>query len=414
MELDRETRLRQTREAWGAQAADFRFLDAGEEETADRARDTQLAGLADRVAGAFGGSKPHVGPLSPGCRRCGEGRWSCLFVTRECDASCAFCPAYNAPGDMLPWADGLTFPDFDDFLAYVRTVGACGVSFSGGEPFLRADRLVDLVRRTRAALGADGWIWVYTNGRRATAATLARLVGAGLDEVRFNVAASGYRLDGPARAVGVVPTVTVEVPVVPEDEARLRAAFPEMARLGVDHVNLHETMLYGMNTMHVHERGYRLRNGTVPTLADAEPGALRLLRHVVDEGLDLAVQYCAQVFKGRWQMRGNDARVARLVARPDEVVTAWGLLRRVEERGGAAVVQYLRPRLADEPVSGVESRPLALGNGRSRAVLLFPVAPPQPIDTATAAALADGRDVPDGSPLARYERIGAGLTHGLP
>lgn len=41
---------------------------------------------------AFGASKLDGRNLSPGCRSCGEGTWSCLFVSGLCNAACFYCP----------------------------------------------------------------------------------------------------------------------------------------------------------------------------------------------------------------------------------------------------------------------------------------------------------------------------------
>ena len=49
--------------------------------------------LSNHVSWGYKGSKADVNNLSPGCRHCGQGDWSCLFINGLCNASCFYCPA---------------------------------------------------------------------------------------------------------------------------------------------------------------------------------------------------------------------------------------------------------------------------------------------------------------------------------
>ena len=59
-------------------------------------RGKRLQSMGQRLHLAFKGTKPHIGPLSPGCRICGEGDWSCLFVNGKCNCRCFYCPSSQA------------------------------------------------------------------------------------------------------------------------------------------------------------------------------------------------------------------------------------------------------------------------------------------------------------------------------
>ena len=79
---------------------------------------------------------------------------------------------------------------------------------------------------------------------------------AGIDELRFNIADDDYDL-GPVRdAKWIIPRVTIEIPAIPEDEDRLRRILPDMAALGLDHLNLHQLMVTGGNAPQLAARGY--------------------------------------------------------------------------------------------------------------------------------------------------------------
>ncbi|MBG0778691.1 MAG: radical SAM protein, partial [Desulfotignum balticum] len=39
----------------------------------------------------FAGTKLTTHGISPGCRFCGQGEWSCLFINGVCNARCFYC-----------------------------------------------------------------------------------------------------------------------------------------------------------------------------------------------------------------------------------------------------------------------------------------------------------------------------------
>ena len=71
---------------------------------------------------AFKGTKPHIGSLSPGCRICGEGGWSCLFINGKCNCRCFYCPS---PQDEtgVPTTHRVAFARPADYAAYLDRFG---------------------------------------------------------------------------------------------------------------------------------------------------------------------------------------------------------------------------------------------------------------------------------------------------
>jgi len=311
-----------------------------------------VAAISDRGESAFRGSKPHVGPLSPGCVLCGEGRWSCLFVNAVCDAGCFFCPGHHAPVSAPVYAERITIPSPTSYAAYVRRLGFAGVSFSGGEPLVTLDRTLDHLRAVRGEAETAPYVWAYTNGKQVTPERVRRLASAGLDELRFNIVHTGYDVEPVRAAVGLLPRVTVEIPAIPEDAETLRRLLPELRAAGVDHLNLHQLMVLGDNAARLRERGYTfLRFPTLPVV-ESELSALETLVYALDHACDLPINYCGAVFKGRWQNRVDDLRAGPLVAAAHEVPLETGLRRRLwvetTAEGASADIERLRAAGADE------------------------------------------------------------------
>ena len=311
---------------YGERYGDLRWLTSASAAAAEDARREVIAACGDGISWAAGGTKPHYGPLSPGCAQCVAGTWSCLFVNGICNARCFFCP--TAQDDCgVPTTGQISFARAERYADFVAALGFGGASLSGGEPLLTLDRSLAYLRAVRERLGDRVHLWLYTNGLLATDETLAALAAAGLDEIRFNLHAGGYRLDGLARAVRHLRLVTVETPAVPEEEERMARLLPELAALGVAHVNLHDLRVTPHNVEHMIRRGYACLHGPKVTVLDSELAALRLIRLAVAERLSLPVQYCCFAYKHPYQARGQRRRWGARVLRPAETLTPTGAIR---------------------------------------------------------------------------------------
>ncbi|HSJ58538.1 MAG TPA: radical SAM protein, partial [Anaerolineae bacterium] len=207
-----------------------------------------------------------------------------------------------------------------------------GISFSGGEPFLHPEQLFEWVEWF-ARRYPDRYYWVYTNGILATPDRLQRLAELGVDEIRFNLAATGYNhpavLDHLAAAAGIVPNVTVEIPAIPDHRDVLLSGLAGWCARGVRFLNLHE-LFYEPGTNSASLPGPRQPIVTPDGHASAIHPASRALtldvmRRVQTDGLPLGVNDCSLQSKLR-QLRGRRRCLAPLTAQPHETLVAGHLL----------------------------------------------------------------------------------------
>jgi pyruvate formate-lyase activating enzyme-like uncharacterized protein len=325
---------------YGEDYGRLRWLDGRSATEAEGRRLEAIDALGQGVEWACDGTKPHYGPLSPGCARCVAGTWSCLFVNGVCNARCFFCPTrQHERGE--PTTGQLEFTDPGDYVDYLERFGFDGASLSGGEPFLTLERTVTFLRAIRERFGSGVYLWLYTNGMLATDEALQAVADAGLDEIRFNLHANDYRLEPVASAATRIPTVTIETPAVPEDEARMRDLLPVLADLGVAHVNLHDVRVTPHNVQHVVERGYTCLHGPKVRVLESELTALRLLGEASRQQLALAVQYCCFPYKNPYQTRASRRRWAPFVMRAPETLTDTGAIRRCAVSGEPAYISSL-------------------------------------------------------------------------
>jgi len=271
---------------------------------------------------AENGHAVHLGPLSPGCVACHEGTWDCIFLTGRCNLHCSFCYSpLNARAEGAFSAFGASREDIKTHYTKARIAG---ISFSGGEPFLVQDQLESWIGWARS-LEPQKYLWVYTNGALVQPPGLDRLAGLGLDEIRFNIAATGYNhphvLKMIEYAASRFPAVTIEIPAIPAQASLLLENLPLWARMGVKYLNLHE-LLYEPGTPSEAMAGKRdeicLPDGHLTAI---DPHSRELILAVMERadqnGIPLAINNCSLVNKLH-QIRGRRVSLLPLTQTPYE------------------------------------------------------------------------------------------------
>ena len=74
-----------------------------------------------------GGTKLDCTALSPGCRICAEGGWSCLFISGRCNCRCFYCPTSHEEIG-LPAPNTVEFRTPADYVAYLERFGFSGAN----------------------------------------------------------------------------------------------------------------------------------------------------------------------------------------------------------------------------------------------------------------------------------------------
>ncbi len=350
MKTDKEACIQGNRREYGADYDRMGWIASADAEVAARQREDLLADLPAGVRKTCQETKIQYGDLSPGCRRCAEGGWSCLFINGRCNGRCFFCPTDQSETGE-PTTQTLRFSRPADYVAYLERFGFTGASISGGEPFLTFDKTLRFAAAVKRHFGDRLHLWLYTNGLSLTAEGLKRLADAGLDEIRFNIAAAGYGLKKVALATTAIETVTVEIPAIPEDEARLTDLIASLRGVGVRHLNLHQLRCTPRNLPQLLKRRYTMVHGPRVTVLESELSALRTLRKVADSGIDLPVNYCSFAYKQRYQAMAYHRHLADVARKPYESVSRTGRIRRTWIAGEPDRLKTIAGRLGADPAS---------------------------------------------------------------
>lgn len=340
--IHRKLDIQYTRESIGWAYHDMKWLSAAQADQAKRERNKLLQSLSGKINSHFGENKIGPGQLSPGCKSCGQGTWSCLFIGSLCTADCFYCPQDRTDRkNQPPTESGLVFDDPDDYVDYVEKFKFRGVSFSGGEPLLQYNKILIYIKKIRERLGNNIYIWLYTNGDLVDRNKLNALKKAGLNEIRFDVSARGYNLKPVKLAVGLIDTVTIEIPAIPEDFEILKRCLPRMKAIGVAHLNLHQMHTSRHCYREFVDRGYTFLHQPDTAVLESEMTALRLLRYAVDHKIGLAINYCSTIYKNRYQKKGYRERFQSFIKKEYEDLTQSGFIRRLSIKDTPANLKKL-------------------------------------------------------------------------
>ena len=309
--------------SWYARKADtLRQGIAVERADEDAGRALRVASLLEALRrGGIKGSAErrtlYTRRLPPGCRGCLGGKGTNAYVTGLCTRDCFFCFNSKPRTDELV-VHGIRLSEPEGASEIVRRYDLRSVGVSGGEPTLRPDRLLRLVRALRT-LPFRVRIDLYTNGDRLSDALLSDLKNAGLDAVRFNLVAREFDTEPVERALRYFDETAVEVPVIPDRLAEMKEMVLRLDALGVPFLNIHELFACRENAARVAEQGYGSGDEASDVLlwepvAAADEAALSLLLFALENTARLSVYYCSCRTQQDISRRGMQRRL-RLTTR---------------------------------------------------------------------------------------------------
>ena len=235
-----------------------------------------------------------------GCRSCLTGTGlSAVRRTNRCNLNCPFCYNYGELDCIPPVGEGMweiggtKFRTQDiDLLLSVQN-RPTGIAYVYLEPFLEIELYYPVIRKFHAA-GVHQHL--YTNGTLATPQNLRALGEAGLDELRFNLGASGCA-DGVVEAIRTakdfIPAVGIETPMTPAFYRGFSLKKESILATGLDFINCAELHLNPNNIgNYLGENMVMTRHGYLSPVWSHEI-TLRLMKEADDEKWAPVVHDCS-------------------------------------------------------------------------------------------------------------------------
>lgn len=267
--------------------------------------------------------------ISPACEACKNGVDTITsHISFNCHRRCFFC--FNPNQDNYE----AHLDNKNDWRAELEHIHRTGgnlthIALTGGEPLLYPDDCLEFFKCAKE-LFPDAHLRLYTSGDLLTKPYLVKLKKAGLDELRFSYKMEDTKtvqkkvLNRMQTAVGIIPSVMVEMPVMPDCENEMQELLVKLDEIGIFGINLLELCFPYNNAPAFSARGFALRFPPYRTLynfwyagglpvAGSEEVALRLMKFAVEKELNLGIHYCSLENKNFGQMYQQN----KVLATPD-------------------------------------------------------------------------------------------------
>ena len=242
--------------------------------------------------------------FSKGCRSCllGTGL-SAIRKTNKCNIQCKFCYNYGELDEIPPVGEGMweiggtKFYEKDIDLLLSIYQKPTGISYVYLEPFMEIEKYYPVIKKFSDAKIHQH---LYTNGLLVTEESLKALAEAGLDEIRFNLAASNCS-DKVIKNIGIakkyIKSVGIESPMTPEFYTAFLKKKQAILDTNLDFINCAELHLNENNIGNYYgENMYILRHGYISPIWSREL-TLKFMKIADEESWDLAVHDCSNYTK---------------------------------------------------------------------------------------------------------------------
>ena len=270
----------------------------------ETAVDKRIADLKKDIPGLHSmcGRTDFVGDeskFSLGCRSCLTGTGlSAIRKTNKCNLQCRFCYDFGQMDCQPPVGEGMweiggtKFREEDLRMLLAVSNRPTGVSYVYLEPFMEIEKYYGVIRIFREA-GIHQHM--YTNGTLCTEENLRALGEAGLDELRFNLGASGCSdrvIENIRTAKKYIPYVGIETPITPELYERFMEKKDAILSTGVDFMNCAELHLNPNNIENYWgENFYMCRHGYLSPVWSHEL-TLKMMKQADEEKWPLLLHDC--------------------------------------------------------------------------------------------------------------------------
>jgi len=266
--------------------------------------------------------------ISPACIACRQGVGSVTeCISLHCHRHCYFCFNPNQE-DFEKYH--LAKKDWKAELeAEARDGDLLCIALTGGEPLLHKDDAVEFFEYCSGRF-KTAHKRLYTSGDLLDDETMTRLAKAGLSEIRLSI-----KMEDPPelrekvlgimeKAVGVFPSVMVEMPAIPGTKEEMEQLLLRLDAMGIFGINLLEFCFPYCNVHEFQKRGFALKYPPYETLYNfwyagglpvdgSEVLCLELMKFAAEHKLKLGVHYCSlenkhtgQIYQQNTEIRVTD------------------------------------------------------------------------------------------------------------
>ncbi len=292
----------------------------------------------------------YLGPLSPACKMCAKGSKMVVLITGLCPANCFYCPlSFKKGGKDRIFANEWELENENDTKKLIQEaeyIDATGAGITGGDPLIVWKRVKKYIILLKDIFGTKFHIHLYTSALK-NADRIKELVSVGLDEIRFHPFPKFWNnMDNNPISTSIKNSlktetdVALEIPVIPNMEQDIYSLIEWSDNTGVQWINLNELEYSERNFELLNNRNYMVKNDISAAVRGSQEFALKVMKMVRSENLEIGVHYCSVSFKDGIQLKNRIKRRARNIAKEHETISDEGtILKGVIYKPGASIIK---------------------------------------------------------------------------
>ncbi|MBW6451217.1 MAG: radical SAM protein [DPANN group archaeon] len=268
----------------------------------------------------------YINNMPKGCILCIDGKKSVLFVTGICNKTCYYCPlSEQRKNTENMWINEKPIDKTDDIFEEIDYCKSKGIGITGGEPLLKAYKVIQYITILKKRYGNRFHIHMYTGLEQIDIQVLKDLKLAGLDELRFHHVGDFSAIKN---AVDVGLETGIEIPIIPGNEKTTTDMIKKAEKIGVSFLNLNELEFSDTNSKYLEKKGFELKDNDFYAVKGSEDAAEYVLKWCLDNIKTLKVHYCSASTKYDYQYWLRLKRRAKMICKQFESVTKTGLIRK--------------------------------------------------------------------------------------
>jgi len=269
--------------------------------------------------------------IPKGCQICLKGAKTVLFLNGWCqnpDHCSWYCPiSEERKNKSLMFANEIQITTKEEILDEIYNTDARGMSITGGDPLFppNIESTLEIIRFIKLKMGKKFHIHLYSNGVNFDENLAVNLANAGLDEIRFNPSRNNWNVILLALKKGM--KVGAEVPLIPQDKYLndIEHFILFLDKIGADFINLNEFEYSESNCIHLKNRGFELKKGTMASVKNSKEMAYELIKRISSK-VTIKIHFCTTITKDYWQLSKRYNRRAKKIRKSYESISPEGLL----------------------------------------------------------------------------------------
>jgi len=269
--------------------------------------------------------------IPKGCQICLKGAKTVLFLNGWCqnpDHCYWYCPiSEERKNKSLMFANEIQITTKEEILDEIYNTDARGMSITGGDPLFppNIESTLEIIRFIKLKMGKKFHIHLYSNGVNFDENLAVNLANAGLDEIRFNPSRNNWNVILLALKKGM--KVGAEVPLIPQDKYLndIEHFILFLDKIGADFINLNEFEYSESNCIHLKNRGFELKKGTMASVKNSKEMAYELIKRISSK-VTIKIHFCTTITKDYWQLSKRYNRRAKKIRKSYESISPEGLL----------------------------------------------------------------------------------------